>query len=293
MTRHLVLACCLASVFAAGACRRAAPAEEKTTQYEMRGQVIDVRPEVGEVRIKHEEIPGYMAAMTMSFAVKDRGLLAGRKAGDLVTGTLVVTDTDAWLSTLEKTGEAAVPAEPEESAPAPAFTLLEPGQAVPDEAFTDQDGRPWRPSALQGQAYALSFIYTRCPLPTYCPLMNRNFRAAQQALASRPDVARRVRFVTVSFDPDFDTPAVLKTHATAIGADLSTWTFVTAPREAVDAFASQFGVSVMRDPKTPGEITHNLRTAVVSPAGTIVKIYGGNEWKPAELVADLEAAATR
>jgi protein SCO1 len=295
MAGRLVLIVCLGtSLLASVGCRKSDPAEQHAKRYELRGQVIDLRPEVGEVRIRHEEIPGYMSAMTMSFAVKDRKLLGDRKPGDLVRATLVVTDTDAWLSSLEKTGEAPIPNEPDDaSAPAPAFTLLEPGQAVPDEPFTDQDDRPWHPAAMAGKAYALTFVYTRCPLPTYCPLMNRNFRAAQQAVASKAAVRDRVRFVTVSFDPDHDTPAVLKAHAAAIGADLSTWTFVTAPRDIVDPFAAKFGVSVIRDPKTPDEITHNLRTAVVSPAGTIVKIYGGNEWTPAQLAADLEAATSR
>jgi protein SCO1/2 len=284
------IASILLVALAAAACRATPPAPK---QYELRGQVLSVRPDVGEVQIKHEAVAGYMAAMTMSFAVKDRTLLQGRAPGDLVRGTLMVTDTDAWLSTLEKTGTAPLPAaEPETSAPAPVVDLLEPGQPVPDEGFVDQEGRPWRPASLAGKAYALTFIYTRCPLPTYCPLMNRNFRAAQQLVASR--AARdRVRFVTISFDPEFDTPVVLKQFATAIGADLGTWTFLSGERAPVEAFAARFGVSVMRDPGTPDTITHNLRTAVVGPTGTIARIYSGNEWTPAQLAADLEAVAPR
>jgi protein SCO1/2 len=282
----------LAAALSLSACRGAPPPAPK--QYELRGQILSLRPDVGEVQIKHDAIPGYMDAMTMSFGVKDPTLLQGRAPGDLVRGTLMVTDTDAWLSTLEKTGTAPLPAAaPETSAPAPVVDLLEPGQPVPDVGFVDQDGRLWRPGTLAGKAYALTFIYTRCPLPTYCPLMNRNFRTAQQLVAARGALADRVRFVTVSFDPEFDTPAVLTQHATAIGADLRTWTFLTGNRTAVEAFAARFGVSVMREPDTPDTITHNLRTAVVGPAGTIARVYGGNEWTPAELVAALEAAAAR
>ena len=275
----------------AGACRSAPPEPKR---YELRGQILSLRPDVGEVQIRHEAIPGYMDAMTMSFGVKDRALLQGRAPGDLVRGTLMVTDTDAWLATIEKTGTAPLPAaDPETSAPAPVVDLLEPGQQVPDEGFVDQDGKPWRPAALAGKAYALTFIYTRCPLPTYCPLMNRNFRAAQQLVAARGALRDRVRFVTISFDPDFDTPAVLKQFATAIGADLGTWTFLTGERPAIEAFAARFGVSVMREPDSPDSITHNLRTAVVGPTGTIARIHSGNEWTPPQLTADLEAAAAR
>jgi protein SCO1/2 len=275
---------------AAGACRAAPPPAPR--QFELRGQILSVRPDIGEVQIKHEAIAGYMDAMTMSFAVKDRALLQGRVAGDVVRGTLMVTDTDAWLSTLEKTGTAPLPeATPDTSAPAPAVNLLEPGQPVPDEAFIDQEGKPWRPGVLAGKAYALTFIYTRCPLPTYCPLMSRNFRTAQQLVAARGALADRTRFVTISFDPEFDTPAVLKQHAAAIGADPRTWTFLTGDRAAIEAFAGRFGVSVMREPDTT--ITHNLRTAIVGPTGTIARIYSGNEWTPAQLVDDLAAAAAR
>jgi protein SCO1/2 len=273
-------------------CRRAGNAAGEPRRFELRGQVIAVRPEIGEIRIRHEAIPGYMDAMTMSFGVKDRRLLEGRRPGDLVRGTLTVTDSDAWLSALERTGTAPVLDETEAAAaPAPAFVLLEPGQPVPDESFVDQNGQPWRPSLLAGRAYALTFVYTRCPLPAYCPLMDRNFRAAQQAVAARPALRDRVRFVTVSFDPDFDTPKVLKAHAESVGADLSAWTFVTARPVVVDAFGARFGLSVMRGDEQFADITHNLRTAVVAPTGKLVKIYNGNEWTPAQLVADLATAS--
>jgi protein SCO1/2 len=233
-----------------------------------------------------------MDAMTMSFAVRDRRLLDGRARGDLVRGTLAVTGSDAWVSALERTGTAPVVDDTEPPAgPAPALTLLEPGQPVPDEIFVDQDGKPWRPSSLAGMAYAMTFIYTRCPLPTYCPMMDRNFRSAQQEIAGRPGVRDRVRLVTVSFDPDFDTPVVLKKHAESIGADLSTWVFVTAVPSIVDGFAARFGLSVMRGDREFADITHNLRTAVVAPSGKLVKVYNGNDWTAAQLVADLTTAS--
>ena len=275
------------------ACRRAEtpPPEEKTVEYALRGQVLAVRPEINEIRIDHEAIPGFMEAMAMSFAVKDPALLQGLARGDLVTGTLVVGTTDAWLSRLQKVGSAPVKDAPAEAAaPAPALTLLEPGATVPDQAFTDQDGNPWSPAALRGKAWALGFIYTRCPLPTYCPLIDRQFKAAQQSVAARADLRDRVRFVTVSFDPDYDTPAVLAAHARALEADPALWRFVTAPRDEVDAFAGKFGVSVMREADN-ASITHNLRPAVSSPAGRITAIHSGGEWTPARLVEELAAAA--
>jgi protein SCO1/2 len=290
---HAIVLTGLALLAVITACGRPATGGDPR-EYAIRGQILGLRRDVGEVRLKHDAIPGFMGAMTMSFGVKDRTLLDGRQVGDLVTGTLVVTGSDAWLSALDKVGFAAVTPDVEErAAPAPAFSLLDAGDAVPDETFIDQAGRPWQPSALKGKAWALTFIYTRCPLPTYCPMMDRHFRAAQRAVSGDRALADSVRFVTVSFDPDYDTPAVLARHAAALGADLATWSFVTADREQVEAFAAKFGLSVMRNDKDPLDITHNLRTAVVGPSGTIVAIRSGADWTPSDLVAELEAAAGR
>ena len=285
----------LAACLAVGACGGSPPTPDASAKrYGLTGQVVAVRPEIGEIRIAHDAVPGYMDAMTMSFAVKDRASLTGRQRGDLVRATLVVTETDAWLEDLRKTGFAEVVEPPEEaSGPAPAFVLLEPGQPMPDVPLVDQEGRPWSAARLQGRATALTFIYTRCPLPTYCPLMDRHFRSVQRLVASKPGLADRVQLVTVSFDPEFDTPAVLKQHAASLGADLRTWSFLTGRREDVEGLAARFGVSVMRDPAKPNEITHNLRTAVIGPDGRVVTIHGGNEWTPEQLAKDLEAAAAR
>lgn len=279
----------LTGIALAAGCRRPAPEPEGTT-YELRGQVLDVRADIGEIRIDHEAIPGYMDAMTMSFKVRDRGLLAGKGRGDLVKATMVVTDTDAWLSTLEKTGHRNIVEVPEgAAAPAPAFALLEPGQLVPEEPLLDHEGHAWSPAILKGKTVAMTFIYTRCPLPTYCPLMDRHFRAVQQAVAGDAELRGRVHLVSVTLDPAFDTPPVLKQHAASIGADTSTWTFVTGPPEALERFGARLGLTVMRSDKDSVDITHNLRTAIVRADGTLVKVIGGNAWTPADLMAELRA----
>jgi protein SCO1/2 len=282
----------LAVAVVASCSRDRTPATEGK-RYELRGHVLDVRRDVGEIRISHDAIDGYMDAMTMSFAVRDRRLLDGRARGDLVRGTLVVTDSDAWLSALRKTGVAPVIEQADASNPAPPFTLLEPGQRVPDVTLTDQDGAPWRPVSLLGKAYALTFTYTRCPLSTFCPMVDRNFKSAQQTIDNRPSLRHRVRLVTVSVDPEYDTPAVLKAHARDTGADLATWTFVTGERTALETFGSAFGLTVMRGEAGAAGITHNLRTVLIAPDGTLVKIYNGSTWTPEELVAGLSAAASR
>lgn len=144
----------------------------------------------------------------------------------------------------------------------PAVDLVEPGGAVPDETLVDQDGRSFRVSSLAGSAVLVTFVYTRCPMPEFCPRMDAYFAAIQNAIKGGR-VAGRVRLVSVSFDPEFDTPAALRAHAARVGADASIWTFATAPRERVEAWGARFGLSVIRDGQDPADITHNLRTAVI------------------------------
>jgi protein SCO1/2 len=234
-----------------------------------------------------------MPAMSMSFGVKDVQLLEGLTRGDFVEATLMVTEDDAWLSTLRRVGHDEVDekAEADEAASAPArpaLELLEPGQEVPDERFTDQDGNAFSLAKVRGRAVALTFIYTRCPLPTFCPRMDRNFVEVQKRIAARPDLEGRVALITVSFDPTFDTPAVLRQHAASIGADLATWHFLTADEETIDRFATRFGVSVIQE--ADRTVTHNLRTAVLTPDGRVATIVSGSDWTVDQLIQDLTAA---
>jgi protein SCO1/2 len=166
------------------------------------------------------------------------------------------------------------------------FELLRPGEPVPAGAFVDQDGRKRTFAAFKGSPVVVTFVYTKCPLPTFCPLMDRHFATLQRTL--KDDAAlQKVHLVTVSFDPTIDTPPVLKAHAKELGADLKRWTFLTGDRDEVDRFAARFGVSVSRALNDPRDITHNLRTAIVGADGTLVKVYTGNEWTPDQVLADL------
>jgi protein SCO1/2 len=134
---------------------------------------------------------------------------------------------------------------------------------------------------------ALTFIYTRCPLPDFCPRMNRHFSAVQAALLDDPQLRLRSRLLSLSLDPDYDTPAVLAAHARQANADPRVWSFLGGSREAIDRFAVPFGVYVVRDDKNPGTITHNLRTAVIAADGRLVTVFSGGDWTPADLLAAL------
>jgi protein SCO1/2 len=261
--------------------------EPEGREYELKGQILAMRPEAQEVTIQHGDIRGFMPGMTMPFRVGDAKLMEGKQPGDLVTATLFVGEVDAHLSTLTKTGTAPLP--PQVQVTATEGAVLMAGDVVPDQLLISQDGTPTPISSLRGHRVALTFMYLRCPLPDFCPLMDRNFAAVQKTVKSTPEL-NDVRLVSVSFDPEFDTPAALKMRAQALGADPSIWTFATATPEEITRLTRRFGVSAERDGADAATITHNLRTAVIDPDGRVVTVHSGTDWTPAQLVADLKAA---
>ncbi len=271
----------IAVVVILSACQQQPP-QPPAREFELQGQILGIEPSRNEVLIKHDDIKGFMPAMTMPFTVKDPALLSGRQRGDLVTATLVVSDTSAHLSALTRTGHAPLPA-----APAGPRVLL-PGDAVPDATLIDQDGRTRSISSFRGHRVVLTFIYTRCPLPEFCPLMDRHFVALQKTVQG--DAALRdVRLVSMTMDPEYDTPGVLKQHAARLKADPSVWTFLTGEPKAASEFWLPFAIYTERDLGTGANLTHNLRTAVIDAEGRLMNIHSGNDWTPADLVANLKA----
>jgi protein SCO1 len=282
--RHQVVFAALLALSAI-ACNRAPDRREFTLQ----GQVLSIEPAKKYITIKHEEIKGFMPAMTMPYEVRDEKILDELKPGDLVKATLVVISNGAYLSLILKVGEAPLEKPPAE-VPAPSassgFELLKPGEPVPDAPFVDQDGKKRHFGEFKGSRVALTFIYTKCPLPTFCPLMDRHFAAIQKTMKADAALSG-AHLVTVSFDPATDTPAVLKRHAKTLDADLTRWTFLTGDRDEIDRFGARFGVSVSRALNDARDITHNLRTAIINADGTLAKVYIGNEWTPDQVIADL------
>jgi protein SCO1/2 len=265
-------------------CASCSSVPPQARQYELQGQILAVRPETSEVLIKHGDIKGFMPGMTMPFKVRDAQLLQQVEPGDFVTATLMVAPEDAWLASLQKTGHAAL--EAPAAMPTAAFVRpVQPGDPAPDTVLTDQFGEPLSLPSWKGSAVALTFIYIRCPLPQFCPLLDRRFAEVQRLITSDPSLEGRARLLSVSFDPDADTTERLAAHASRLGADPSIWRFATAPRDIVDRFAASFGVNVIRE--RDQTITHNLRTAVIGADGRVVSVHEGSEWTAAQIVADL------
>ncbi len=272
----------LAGLLAAASCSSA-------KQYEMRGQILAVNRDKMEILVKHEEIVGFMSAMTMPWKVRSASMLDNLGPGDLITSELEVENNQAVVTRITKLGTAKPDVPPPAAPAASGVKYLMPGDTVPNQTFIDQDGRRRSLDEVRGgRAMAITFVYTKCPVPTFCPMMDRQFAEAQ-TLIKEKGLGDKARLLSVSFDPETDTPTVLNHHARTLGFDRRIWTFVTAEREAIDRFATSFGVTLVRgQAPNPDEIGHTLRTSIVGRDGRLVKTYSGGDWSPADLVADLE-----
>jgi protein SCO1/2 len=164
------------------------------------------------------------------------------------------------------------------------------GDQVPDATFTDQDGKALEIASLRGTRWALTFVYTRCPLPTFCPALDQRFQVVQRAIAADRALAG-ARLVSITIDPDYDTPGVLRAHAARLRADPAVWRFVTGERDAIDRFGQRLGLTVQRGSGAPEDVVHSLRTAVVDAKGRLVRVFEGTEWAPADVLSALRGAA--
>jgi protein SCO1/2 len=258
--------------------------------FALRGEVMAIDTARLRIVISHEEIPDYMPAMTMPFKVKDRELLRGLSAGDSVGATLAVSRTESWLESLAplRRGESVSTLSPDQVRLA---QVLREGDEVPDVRLVNQDGREIKFSDFRGKSLAVTFIYTRCPLPDFCIRMSNQFARVQKSLKGDGILNGRWHLMSVSFDPKFDRPAVLKRYAAEYGADFSSWDFVTDGDTAgpvIRRLADGLGLEYSED---EGLIDHNLRTVLIDTEGKLVKVITGNEWKPEEVAAEIKRLA--
>jgi protein SCO1/2 len=255
-----------------------------------RGVVIEVLPAEKKVTIKHDAIPGYMQGMTMPFDVKDTNELTGLEPGDPVSFRLIVSGNYGWIDQIRKTGPKTNT--PPLTGPFHLARDVEPlneGDLLPEYHFTNQLGQAISTAQFKGQALAITFLFTRCPFPNFCPLMANNFGETKKKLLAMPNAPSNWHLLTISFDPEFDTPAVLHQYAEAHGADPGRWTFATGALTEVTAIGEQFGLAFWKE--GAGIISHNLRTVVIDPAGRVQKIFTGNDWQPDDLVTEMVKAA--
>ena len=261
-----------------GACRH----NEK--RYELKGKVVMVEREKHLVTVAHEEVKGLMPAMTMPFTVENDSDLDALAPDAQLTATLVVDGAHSWLEDLVIVQQASAP-----NSAAPGMRV-EPNQGdeVPNFALQNQDGKQIRFKDYRGKALLLTFIYTRCPLPDYCTLMSNNFAQIDRQLALDPNLYAKTHLLSISIDPGYDTPQVLRSYGAAHTEryDKETfqhWEFASGPQ--VKEAAQWFGLQYFPD---NDQIIHSLRTVIVTPDGKVAKVYRDNTWKPEEVIEELK-----
>ncbi|HEY0795387.1 MAG TPA: SCO family protein [Acidisarcina sp.] len=256
-------------------------------RYTVKGKVLSTDASRGEVTIDGEAIPGFMEAMTMPYRLKDPSIISELHPGDQITAALLVNDLDDRLDEIVVTRQA----QPDYKPPV-FYHELKPGNLVPDFTLLNQSGRQIHLGQFRGKVLLVTFIYTRCPLPDFCPRMSRNFAQIDQALAADPRLYGRSHLLSISFDPDYDTPAVLRSYGGAYTGKYTNesfehWDFATPRKAELSGLTKFFVVGV-----TPGEnktLTHSLSTVVIDPEGKVYRWYPTNEWTPGQLTSDVKS----
>ncbi len=257
----------------------------------MRGLVRGLPPDHKTLDIEHEDIPGFMPSMTMPFEVRDEKEIGALQLGDAIAFRLNVTQRDSWIDHVRKIGasDLHLPTHAAVSPPPPATAAserLHEGDPMPDFKLTDQDGKPVTLETFRGHPFVLTFIFTRCPIPNFCPRMSSNFADLQKAIESASSGSlAATRLLSISFDPEHDTAEVLKQYGEHAGADFAIWKFATGTPGEIHGLTK--GFSVLVQPES-GTISHSLATALVDRDGKITKIWRGNAWKPDEVISELE-----
>lgn len=259
--------------------------------FETRGVVRSV-PEGGRTLVvRHEEIPGYMPKMTMELNVRDPNELRGVERDDEITFQLVATTNTHWIQNVKRVGKAS-PASAADPVTTGARVVkeLSVGDRLPDYELLAEDGRFIRFSDFRGQALAFTFIFSRCPLPDFCPRMGNNFAQARELILAQANAPTNWQFLSISFDPEFDTPATLRSYAQLYRhTNSDRWQFAAAPLTALGKLAPELDLMFARE--ASGSISHNLRTVVLDPQGRIHRQFDGNQWTPETLAESLLEAA--
>jgi protein SCO1/2 len=261
----------------------------------LKGKIVSFNKAQQQVVIEHEAIPDFMEAMTMPFTLKEEAAYDVMRAGDTIQATLVV---DAERTRLENPIiTQAIPGESKAGESSDGALLREPeiGASVPDVSLVNQDGKPINLQQYRGRALVITFIYTRCPLPDYCTLMSNNFAAIRRELDKSPELRAGAHLLSITLDPAYDTPKVLRSYGAAHTENygdekFARWEFATGEPQAIQRTANFFGMAYKQE---GDEIVHALRTAVIAPDGKLYKMYRGNEWKPEEVVQDLRDLQSR
>ena len=296
-TRHhlciLILLFCATTLILSSS-HRSKP--QATKRYPFTGRIISIDAQAESANIDADLIQGFMEPMVMTYKIKPASTLRQLSPGDAISAEVVVVDhdprdenadSDYWLENVKVTKHGPQPP----AASSAAFHMPTPGEDVPDFAFSNQDGEPISVHQFRGKVLVVTFIYTRCPFPDFCPRMSSNFAEIDKQLSSNPSLAD-TQLLSVSFDPEHDTPKVLRDYGFSVAhtRDASLfrrWEFAAPKPADLPKIADFFALTVKPE---RGLITHNLSTAVIGPGGKIVKWYHGGDWQVSDLIKDAASA---
>jgi protein SCO1/2 len=269
------------------------PAAANAKRFELKGKVISVDKEKKTASIAHEEIPDYMPAMTMDFNIKEDWVMNELTAGSEIRAQLVV---DKGEHHLENIGIVALPRPDQTPLPVTNAKGSIEGAELPDFKLTNQDGKRISLKQFRGKALGLTFIYTRCPLPDVCPLLSIRFSDLAKDLQQAPEYKDKVRLLSITFDPKYDTPDVLKKYGMGYFGkdakpDFELWQLATGSEKEINDVADFFALRYSADENNKEVINHSVRTVLISPDGKVAKVFTDNKWQPAQITNELKKLA--
>jgi protein SCO1/2 len=246
-------------------------------------------PDRSTIEIQHENIPGFMPSMTMPFVARDPKEVADLKTGQAISFRMTVTQRDFWIDNVKRIRREDVNvAEPikASSVSTEHDARLKEGDGMPPFNLTNQNNERISLNTFRGQSFVLTFVFTRCPVPNFCPRMSSNFEELQTAIKAGNGPLATTRLLSITLDPGYDTPEILSDYAAFHHADPKFWTFATGDEKEIDSLTRAF--SVYRQTEG-GTISHGLVTALINSDGKIERIWRGNGWTPAEVIEAVQA----
>jgi protein SCO1/2 len=286
MQRILLTACVALALLG---CERSANSDKGAEHYDTRGVVRGFSPDRSTIEIQHEDIPGFMPSMTMPFVARDPKEISNLKTGDAISFRMVVTQKDFWIENVQKIRRDEVRvAEPKQTSPASTNrdARLKDGDQMPPFSLTNQNGERISLDTFHGQSFVLTFVFTRCPLPNFCPRMSNNFEELQAAIKNGAGTLGTTRLLSITLDPEYDRPKILSEYAAFHHTDSKIWTFATGDGNEIDSLTRAFSVYRQNE---GGTISHGLATALINGDGRIERIWRGNGWTPAEVIEAADA----
>jgi protein SCO1/2 len=264
-----------------------------TKFYNISGSVLGKSVSAQEITLNAGEVPGFMPSMTMAYKLPDAAVLQEIQPGDRIAARLAVDPLNAdhyWIQDVVITQEVGHNQPPARVAP---HELL-PGEEIPDVVMFDQEDKTFHLRDYKGKAVLLTFIYTRCPMPTFCPLITSHFSRIYDGLKQDPNLYAHSQLVSITLDPNYDTPPVMRKYGLAYvdgsADDLKAWTFASTKPDDLKRLASAFGLEYFTD---GNQIGHSMSTVLIAKDGRVAKVWKGSDWRWEDLLAATKDAASK